>query len=271
MSLKPMATKKPPKSDELDGLRKPGTESKPPKYVFYGRSGTGKTTIAGTFPTPSLLINIRDDGDNSVADVAGMLVKDIDDCDELEEVFWWLKRNPDRYKTVIIDTVTQWQSITIEKVLLDKKKTIKKAGDWGSMTKREWGDVAQYMKSWIVNFSKLPCEVVFLAQDRTFNFDEDTDQPDENLTPEVGPRLSPSVASTLNAQVSFIGNTFIRMKTETKEVKGKKIKTHKIQYCLRVGPSPTYITKMRKPKGNEPPAFIIDPNYEDLREVINGE
>ena len=119
-----------PKSDELV-VRKPGSQEKRPNYVFYGRSGTGKTTISGTFPTPSLLINIRDDGDKSVADIVGMDVKDCEDCEEVEDTYWWLKRNPGKYKTVIIDTVTQWQGITIEKILTDKKKSNQNAGDWG--------------------------------------------------------------------------------------------------------------------------------------------
>ena len=41
--------------------------------LLYGRSGTGKTTIAASFPTPLLLLDIREKGTDSVANVKGAL------------------------------------------------------------------------------------------------------------------------------------------------------------------------------------------------------
>ena len=42
-------------------------------WVFYGRSASGKTTLASTFPGKKLLIDIRDEGTDSILDV-----KDLD-------------------------------------------------------------------------------------------------------------------------------------------------------------------------------------------------
>jgi hypothetical protein len=172
---------------------------------------------------------------------------------------------------VVIDTVTMLQSKCVEKVLTDNKKGVENAGRWGSMTKGQWGDVAQLMKHWLVLFRDLPIEVVFLAQDRLFNFDDEADTADDLLAPEIGPRLSPSIAAALNAAVNVIGNTFIRVKEKTVEVKGKKIKKEVIQYCLRVGPSPVYVTKVRKPKKIVVPDVILDPEYDDIINAIEGE
>lgn len=256
--------------DELP-VRDVAKVSRPRSFVFYGRSGSGKTTLSGTFPKPLLLLDVRDEGTDSIADVEDIKVMDVPTWDDFEDAYWWLKKNPKAYKTVVVDTVTQLQQIAIEKVLMDKKKDVSKAGDWGTMTKREWGDVAQLMKTWIVNLRDLPMEVVFLAQDRVFNFDEDSGDAEEQLTPEVGPRLSPSVAATLNAAVSVIGNTYVRLKTYKKEVKGKTVEKQKTEYCLRIGPNPVYVTKIRKPKRIEAPAFIVDPSYEEIINAIKGE
>lgn len=248
-----------------------GKINRPRSYVFYGRAGTGKTTLSSTFPKPMLLLDVKDEGTDSISDVKGVKVMDVEEWDDFLDVYWYLKKHPDEYKTVVVDTVTQLQGLCVEHVLRSKKKNVASAGDWGSMTKREWGDVAQLMKSWVVSLRDLPMEVVFLAQDRIFNFDEDNDSSEELLSPEVGPRLSPSVASTLNAAVSVIGNTFVRQKTRKKEVKGKLREVPVTEYCLRVGPSPVYITKLRKPRKVEPPAFIANPTFEDILEAIKGE
>lgn len=268
---KPNPTQKPRRSDDEElPMRDVSEVNKPRSYVFYGRSGSGKTTLSGTFPKPLLLLDVKDEGTDSIADVKGIKVMDVSEWDDFEDAYWWLKKNPKAFKTVVVDTVTQLQQIAVEKALRDKKKNVKNAGDWGTMTKREWGDVAQLMKTWIVNLRDLPMEVVFLAQDRVFNFDEEGDA-EEMLAPEVGPRLAPSVASTLNAAVSVIGNTYVRLKTYKKEVKGKQVERHRTEYCLRIGPSPVYVTKIRKPKAIEAPAFIVDPDYEDIINAIKGE
>lgn len=274
MRVKPSRRSKKSIEDDDDELpvRNVGDIKRKRSWVFYGRSGTGKTTIASSFPKPLLLLDVSDEGTDSIADIEDIQVRDIEEWDDLEHTYWWLVKNPDAYKTIVIDTVTQLQSKCVEKILAAKKKDASRAGEWGSMTKGEWGDVARAMKTWLERFRSLPMEVVFLAQDRVFNFDDDSGDSEEQLAPEVGPRLSPSVASALNAMVSVIGNTFTREKVRSKKGEnGKIVEKRKIEYCLRVGPNPVYVTKLRKPKVIEAPAFIVDPTYEDLIEAIKGE
>ena len=152
-----------------------------------------------------------------------------------------------------------------------KKKAVDESriGDWGSMAKRDWGDVAAIMNKWIADFRDLDMEVVFLAQERVKNVDDEEGE-DNQLTPEVGAAVMPSIATTLNAAVNVIGNTFIRMKRTT-VVKGTK-KTHKEEpvYCLRVGPNPIYTTKLRKPRSAESPPYIEDATYKDIKDLVKG-
>lgn len=237
-------------------------------YVLYGRSATGKTTLACSFPKPLILLDAKDKGTDSVSDQDGVDVLDINTWDDFETMYWYLKKYPKKYKTVVIDTLSQVQQIAIEKQVGDNLTDGKRAGDWGTMTKRDWGTVASALKTWIINFRDLPMEVVFIAQDRIFNMEEDDEV--EGIAPEVGPGLMPSVTKHLNAAVTVIGNTFIRRKvTVTGKGKNKKEKS-KIQYCLRIGPHETYTTKMRKPKKVELPPILINPIYEDLTEIIKG-
>lgn len=252
-------------------VRDPGTNVGWRSYVFYGRAGTGKTTLASTFPKPVLIVDCRDDGDDSVSDVKDLKVRDVTSIEELEETYRWLRDNPKAYKTVVIDTITQVQQILIEEISgKSAKRSGKQPGDWGTMTKAQWGKVSSKLKSLITDFRDLPMNVVFLAQQRVFNVDVE-DGTDGEIDPEVGPNLTQSTMSHLCGAVKVIGNTFIRSKTIVKRVDGKKTEKEVVEYCVRLGPTSSYITKIRKPKSIRMPAFVSDPTYEDILEIIEGE
>lgn len=243
-------------------------------FVFYGRAGTGKTTLAGTFPGPILFLDIKDRGTDSLDedDFVGDIME-IKTWEDFEMTYWWLKKaikkGKCKYKSVVMDTVSQLQHLALIKLLEDKGKDTEKAGDWGTATKQDWGTLASMMKQAFTNMRDLPgIKVIAIAQDRTFNVGDEGDM-DERLTPEVGPRLSPAVAAHLNAEFSIIGNTFIRMKTEKVKLKSGKTKEKEVpEYYLRIGPNPVYITKVRKAKSIKLPPTIEDPTYKKIMESL---
>lgn len=218
-----------------------------------------------------LYLDIKDRGTDSIADMGDIDVMEINSSGDMDEAYWWLKQNPGHYKSVCWDTATQMQQILIEEIggkKAEKKK--KAAGDWGVMTKQDWGEVSSKMKTWITNFRDLPgIKTVFIAQDRTFNITDDDDPEEDGIAPEVGPSLSPATMKHLCAAVSVIGQTFVRTRIIKSKMKGKPDK-EVTEYCLRLGPSQSYITKFRKPKAIDLPDFLIDPTYEDILETIQG-
>lgn len=217
-----------------------------------------------------LFLDCKDEGTDSISDIKNIDVMQINEWEDLEQAYWWLVQNPGKYKTVVIDTVTQLQQLVVEEIGAKKaEKKGKMAGDWGTMTKQDWGTIASRMKSWIINFRDLPIEVVFIAQDRVFNVDEEGED-DRMIDPEVGPSLSPSIHRHLCAAVSVIGNTFIRSRLVKQKVRGRTREKEIKEYCLRLGPSASYITKFRKPKKVSLPDFLVDPDYETILETIKG-
>ena len=233
--------------------------------LFYGRSGTGKTTLASTFPKKILLLDFKDRGTDSIRDVKGVDVLIIDQWSDVEDIYWALKKAPGSYKSAVLDTVNGMQNIAIDKVKADNNLS-----ESESLSKRNWGEVAGLMNTWLMNFRDLPMHVVFLAPDRVKNASEDEEevsQEEGRLEPEVGPALMPSVARSINAAVKVIGNTYIRQR---QKVKGGKV-VELTGYMLRIGPHPYYITKIRSPKTHRTPGSILDPSYDKIIKVMKGE
>ncbi len=240
------------------------------KAVFYGKPGSGKTTLFGTFPAP-LHIDIRENGTGVLKRVKGLKTIKADDWDDLNDLYWYLKKEKHGYKSVGIDTAGAAQAYAIEEIMQKHKKK-GRAGDWGTMNQKMWGETAAMTKELFLQFNELPMNVAFLCHDKLFKA---TDEEDENhdvtrIAPHIGPALSPSVASVLNAAVNVIGETFIgeRMKIIEDKKTGKKEKEFIKDYYLRIGPSSSYITKVRKPKEVELPDVIRDPDFDDLIQLM---
>ena len=258
-----------PRSKRIAEIQRRGSTA------LYGRSGTGKTTLASTYPKPILYLNILDNGDDSIRDVDDIDVVDIESSEELQEQLLWLAKQANKgkliYKTVVLDTMTQLQGIFVAE-LGEKKKLAKgkKAGDFGTLTKQDWGSIAGDLKAVIMDVRNLPVESVFIAQERVFNAGDEEDDGIDALAPEVGTKLMPSVNKDLCASVSIIGNTFIRIKVHKEEVKGKTVRTVEKIFCLRLGPNEVYTTKIRKPKGVKAPDYITDPSFRKIKKIMKG-
>jgi len=232
--------------------------------LAWGRSGTGKTTFASTFPKPMLFLDVREKGTSSISNVKGIKVGRITEWDELEQVFWYLKKGEHEFKTVVIDQITTLQDLAMSKAKKDEGKE-----DSDASSKRIFGLTGGLMKTWLLNFRDLTEEgihVIFIAHDRTTRPADDASG-DDQLEPEVGPQVMPSVASFLNGCVGIIGNTFIR---ENFTVENKRRVRH-VEYGMRLGPHAYYTTKVRSPVGIAAPESIVDPTYDKLVAIVRGD
>lgn len=232
--------------------------------LFYGRSGTGKTTISGTFPGPILILDIGEKGTDSVSDQDNVDVLQINSWDDIEEIYWEIESDNLKYKTVVIDSIHSLQELAIVRVKEQNNKQPEM-----QTSKRDYGMAASLMKTWIVNYrdlQEIDINIVFIAHERITSEDVEDD---EILVPEVGPRLMPSVASSLNGAVNVIGHTFIREKITKSKTIGGKLK-RQVSYCLRLGPHGCYTTKIRSPKEREVPDYIVNPDYDKLIGIITG-
>ena len=253
-----MVIKKKVKADEpsIEDLIKPVHEQPMTlSALFYGRSGTGKTTLASTFPGPLLLLDFRERGTDSVYDVKDLFVMNVTAWSQVKPVREYIEDNADKYKTIIIDQVSAMQDMCQAAVLEEEEKD--------QMSQRLFGEVSGRMKVELLAFrdlTDLGINVVFVAHDRESKTEtEDDDQ----IDPSIGARLMPSVAGTLNGAVKVIGNTFIKERFGPKDPE-TKLRKRFVDYGLRVGPHSVYTTKLRTLKGSDVPANILDPSYDKI-------
>lgn len=233
------------------------------KILMIGPTGTGKTTTLATFPKPILILDFREQGTDSISDFGDDIkLLPVTDADEVEQLYWYLLEGDHPYKTVAWENVSQAQDLFVLKA-----KQLDGRDPDSHAHKGIWGDAAAKFKNWIMNYRDLPLHVVFTSHPRMTESEEEEDS--GGIAPEVGPRTMPSVASTLVGAVNVIGHTFIR--EATKRGSDGKLQ-RKVQYAMRLGPHPYYLTKIRKPKSKgKVPDFIVDPDFKALMAITRGE
>lgn len=201
--------------------------------LLYGSPGSGKTTIAGTFPKP-LYLNIEAGVNTLIGQDIDFV--DIETWDDVKEVYNKLSSGELDYESVIIDSVTE---------LMDRRKgEIQGAKD--SLTIRDWGVLIEDIKQMLRRFRDLPHHVLFI-----FAEEEAKDQDGLVKRPSVSGKSLPTLAC---AFVDIVGYTKVH-----------KDKT--IKFLTQFTPDQIVYAKSRFPniKGD-----VEDVTYELLKELMNG-
>jgi hypothetical protein len=234
------------------------------KVNVYGRSGTGKTTFATTFPKKQLRIVCSSIGlgesrsiDPKTKGVDEVELLASEELNELEGLFT-------KYSTMILDHATGLQDLILKELLGLEELPLQKS--WGMASREQWGQCAMQMKNRLRNLMRLSCHLVIIAQEREFNADGES----EVIMPYVASALTPSVVGWLNPACDYIIHTYIRPAMEQKTVAGKtvQVKASGVEFCARLAPHDVYTTKFRTPRGKEVPEAIVDPTYDKIAKYI---
>lgn len=273
-TVKKQTTKRRKKSGAVARIAPVSFGEEKDKINIYGTSGTGKTTLACTYPKPLLIIG-AEKGTRSVYNVKGVDFVRLEQVADIQELLDHVESSR-KYQSVVLDTATSMQAMMITEIAGLQDATIQKS--WGMASRDQWGQCALQSKELLRRFLQLAefgiCHTIVLAQERSFGAGEDSD---EVLAPTIMSALTASTVGWLNPECDYIAQTFKREASESKRVKvaGKTKtvtkKTGAIEFCLRVGPHPIYTTKFRGPKGQEIPEVIVDPDYDKIQILIRGE
>jgi len=242
------------------------------KMCLYGRGKTGKTSLACTFPKPLLLLG-TEDGTKSVRSCKGVDFLRLSASSQVDEV---ASAIADTYKTVVLDTAGGLQDMIMKEILGLDDLPVEKS--WGMAGREQWQSCGVQTKERLRALLDLAdtsgVNVVIIAHERNFNDEGGS----ELIFPTVGVALTPSTAGWLNGACDYLCQTFLREQTTTKAVKvaGKEgatmtQRTGRVEYALRVGPHPIYMTGFRRVhvEGEVMPDVLVNPTYEKIKELID--
>lgn len=238
----------------LSGIHKPSDR---PNSSFgiciYGRSGTGKTTLLGTMPGRGLIIDIpQAEGGTFVLNGTGdrIDVKEVHTWAEIQEVFWFLQKQNHDYKWVAIDSITAMTELAKRKIVREREL----AADPAKITLQEWGQLNQLVIELIYQFRTLPIHVIFVAQEALHK--ESDDSP---VAPMVGPDTRTKAVNALIPSMLIVGRTSVESTPDGT-----------FEYRFRIGPHPTFMTKVRHKPGLEVPNVIRNANLGLLLRYLFG-
>jgi len=174
------------------------------KVLLYSDPGVGKTTAAALSPKP-LIINCEGGTLclNKFKEYHPKL--DIqtfrpDNIKELQEIFWFLKSGEHDRQTVVLDSLSEIQRMSMDEILADPKRDDRHDRD--TPTLQDYGKNTQQLRKLVRAFRDLPMNVVFtcLAGERK-------DETDGSV--KIMPDLTPKLAADVMGYVDVVGYLFV--------------------------------------------------------------
>jgi len=214
------------------------------KVVLYGPPGSGKTTAGATWPKPLFLS--AESGLLSVRD-REIDVWTIDQWEDLEEAFNFLKHEKHEYLSVVIDSLTEVQKKLNEYIV--RKFPAVKRGYNDLVSESDWGANIDKMRKLCRAFRDLPLNVVFIT------LSQDVEVDGENVT---RPALN---GKTLPDELCGWCDAVVYCPGPQKDEEGR------ISYPGQIIPSKGRRAKVRVPDGVNVPA-VIPLGFDALHRVM---
>jgi hypothetical protein len=220
-------------------------------HVIYGKSQSGKTHVLGTYPKPMIYLQVGDDGTNTIKNVDGVKGIRVKSTGHLKQLATELRLDK-KYATVACDTFSLIVNEWIDENAVKKKKRV---------SQQMWGDIKAETEEliklfWILALNKT---VVLTCHEVADSFEGMEDE----IVPDVRPNLSKGARTYLEAMANYGIHTTIVQKTTDE---GKEV----FKYAAHLGANPYYWTKAQKPASIKLPKLVINPTYDKMMGLIQG-
>ena len=224
-------------------------------WVLYGKSGSGKTHAASTFPKPLLYIQIGDDGANTIKNVKGIKILRPSTLAELKSIAIELMTDK-KYATVVCDTFSMVVNEWINANAVQKSKR---------MSQQAWGDLMtdtqEFIRMWhMISLNKI---VVLTCHEVTDSF--------EGFEDEIAPDIRPNVSKGARTYLEGMSNFGVHMVVVSREVEQPDGSTKTIiKHAAQIAPNPYYWVKTQKPAEVKLPNLVINPTYDKIMGLIQA-
>lgn len=223
-------------------------------WVLYGKSNSGKTYVASTFPKPLLYVQIGDDGSNTIAHVDCIKAISIENVEQFKTLCEELRRDK-KYATIVVDTFSMVVNEWVQQKVTTKGK---------KMTQQLWGDLKTEQEELIKSLHRLAKKHIVVATCHE-SMDAIEGMEDE-ITPDIRPSVSKGARTYLEGMANYGIHTTKIVKEVTKGNETKEV----VKYAADIGPNPYYWTKLQIDPSVKVPKRIINPTYDKFMEVIGS-
>jgi|SRR6266550_2303301 len=171
-----------------------------PHIMFYGKGGTGKTTLAGKTGMRTILLDCGDSGVVTLKDVDKKLLRII----KIRSILHYLDAINDcvhiaqqgKVDLLVSDTLTGLRALAIREV--------KGKRNFDGMNIKKWGMVSSRVIECIHETSNFPRDVIYLAQQK-----KSGELGEDDSTKRISSDLSDGVQNFLSGRIDWIGNLFM--------------------------------------------------------------
>jgi hypothetical protein len=198
-------------------IRRPSQSSRKPRILVYGRNKKGKTRFAAS--APDVLILDPESGTEGLTKT-NPNVWPVDSWQEFDDAYQFLKLDKHPYKWVCVDGLTRFSNMSLRFVMgMEEERDLSRKP--GMVQKQDYGKSGELLKGMLWNFHSLNMGVIYTAQERAMEIEDDPDTEDgdaEAVSMMYVPDLPKGARSAVNSIVDVIGRIYtVRLDHPQKE------------------------------------------------------
>lgn len=234
--------------------------------LIYGDPGAGKTHLAGTAQDVPSMANVHvfniDGGIMTLARRGDIHATNIRSVNDLEQELFKIANKDPKYegvKTVVIDNVTELQTLALENVTTrEYANRIKKNKTYSvdEVYLEDYGVVGKQLARVLRGFRDLPIHVIYIAHRK------DKMRTGTNVLEESKPNLTDKLGTAIMGYMDFVWYLYTADEVVGDETTGFRTETHRY---LLTQPMNNYAAKTRGSDfANRLGAVIKDPSMVDI-------
>lgn len=235
------------------------------RFLLYGRSKSGKTTLAST--AQRVLILDPEEGTRALSPREGLGVWHIRKWEDLDEAYRYLRDSDHEWEWVVVDGITRLHSMALRFVMkLHEKHDLSRIP--GMVQRSDYGKAGELLKGLFYNLHSLPVGLIFTAQERLETEGVWDDEDEESQDTRLVPDLPKGARTTITALVDGIGRVYTHPVSGTlrdgTQVRGSS-------YRLYMAPLPALDTGFRSRVYKGRPPYLKNPTIDGIIKLIDGQ
>jgi len=255
--------------------------------LLYGRNRVGKTTLACQFPKPLLLIAIeptQTGGAKSVKNVPGVNYLRLTSSNDVETLGHELKENLQGYKSVVVDSGTSLDEITLAEICGWEETAVllkrPKKGEAPQVSRSQYTARSERMRLVLRAYLELRAHVIITANEKDHNppEGEQSSAVVRSIQTEsfFAAAMGGGTARWVQDGCDYICQLLIDKEVEavTREAAGQMrtvmVETGKLIRKLRTQYHTNFSAGFRSCNPDAVPEFIDNPTFTKIKSVIDG-